>query len=175
MLIIITLIVNTLALFLIFHYFKWKLTSYNFLDGFEKKKEEFKDEIDEIIIEINRTTERNLQILEAKINQLNEITARSEKMFNALKKQKNTDESTEEIFQKLEKKSISDRIEKLGSSQSSGPTHPAGAAESAVTREDIRHKVMSMYQNGIDIELISRNLGITSGEAELIISINNIK
>ena len=36
-------------------------------------------------------------------------------------------------------------------------------------------KVMSMYQNGIDIDLISRNLGITSGEAELIISINNIK
>ncbi|MDX9800197.1 MAG: hypothetical protein RBT69_02535 [Spirochaetia bacterium] len=173
MFIIITLLVNTLTLFLIFHYFKWKLTSYNFLEGFEKKKDEFKNEIDEIIIEINRTTERNLQILEAKIIQLNEITDRSEKVFSALKKQKDTAENTDEIFQKLERKSNSDKIEKLGSPQSVKPIKKN--ENSAVVREDIRSKVMTMYQNGIDIELISRNLGITSGEAELIISINTIK
>ncbi len=175
MLIIITILINSAALYLIFHYFKWKLTSYNFLEGYESRKEEISREIDTILVEINRTTERNLQILEAKINQLNEAVARSEKVFNALNKEKNSIDNTGAIYQKLERKSINDRIEKMGRLQDEKQQSEAAASELPMTRDDLRDKVITMYKNGIDIDLISRNLGVTSGEVELIISISKIK
>jgi hypothetical protein len=165
MLLIISIIINFAALFIIFHYFKWKLTSYNFLEGFEKKKGDINYEIDAMLVEINRTTERNLQILEAKINQLNEVVLRSEKIFNAVKKEQTISVNTEDIYHKLERKSFNDSIVK----------HADAATAAVPVKEDIREKVISMHRNGIDVELISRNLGITSGEVELMISINNIK
>ncbi len=188
MLLIIAIILNFAALYFIFHYFKWKLTSYNFLEGYEKKKEEIADEINLMIIEINKTTERNIQILEAKINQLNEAASKSEKLFAALRKEKEINENSENIYQKLERKSINDKIEKIGKTKEENkelfpPKQEPELFDNSsnidnsvkMSREDMREKVITMYKNGIDIELISRNLGITTGEVELIISISKIK
>ncbi|MCL2791634.1 MAG: hypothetical protein FWD87_00945 [Spirochaetaceae bacterium] len=228
MLIIIAVILNFVAIYFIFHYFKWKLTSHNFLESYEKKKNEIGEEINLMLIEINKTTERNLQILEAKINQLNEVVARSEKVFGALKKEKEITENSENIYQKLERKSINNNIEKVGKVKERHKVLDRGQPEALdkgryevsdkgqsevldreeerddverrakevisskpepelfdntvkpsdtvkVPKEDLHEKVLTMYKNGIDIELISRKLGITSGEVELIISISKIK
>jgi len=181
LLIIIAVILNFAALFIIFHYFKWKLTSYNFLEGYEKKKENIGSEINLMIIELNKTTERNLVILEAKIAQLNEAVVKAEKLFNAFKKEKEITENSEKIYQKLERKSINDKIEKAARNkeEEKEKTIPEPKSEvldtAEIKKEDLRDKVMGMYKNGIDIELISKKLGITSGEVELIISISKIK
>ncbi|MCL2295263.1 MAG: hypothetical protein FWC36_10455 [Spirochaetes bacterium] len=217
MLLIIAIILNFAALYLVFHYFKWKITSYNFLESYEKRKEEIGEEINLMIIEINKTTERNLQVLEAKINQLNEVAARAEKVLNAFKKEKDITETSENIYRKLERKSINSKIEKAaspadaeqrkanksnelfaaapgaepvftGERKDTSPASPGKSiAEASVTgapsnedaakaqKESLRDKVIGMYNNGIDIELISGKLGITTGEVELIISISKIK
>ncbi|MCL2704966.1 MAG: hypothetical protein FWE72_02020 [Spirochaetaceae bacterium] len=174
--VIIAIILNFIALYLIFHYFKWKLTSFNFLENFEKKKEEIGSEINLMIIELNKTTERNLQILEAKMGQLNEVVSRAEKIFSAFKKEKEITETSENIYQKLERKSINDAIEKAVKVKvKEDEAKPELLDNTKIQKEDLREKVIEMYKNGIDIELISGKLGITKGEVELIISISEIK
>jgi len=212
MLIIIAIILNFAAVYFIFHYFRWKLTTHNFLEGYEKKKDEIGKEINLMLTELNKATERNLQIMEAKINQLNELVAKadesitkSEKVFSALKKEKEITENSENIYQKLERKSINGKIEeaaKVNSRREVSSSASAAKEESKVTaskseqglfddvvdaakvtkeelhemgQREVSEKVINMYKNGIDIEFISRNLGITSGEVELIISISKIK
>ena len=180
MLQIIAIILNFTVLYIFFHYFKWKITSNSFLETYEKKKQELGEEINLMIIELNKTTERNLQILEAKIGQLNEAMAKSEKVFTALKKEKGITEISENIYQKLERKNISDKIEKIVKvKEDKAPPVPVPEPElfdtEKVQKEDLRDKVIGMYKNGIEIEQISRDLGITSGEVELIISISKIK
>ena len=90
MLLIIAIILNFIALFLMFHFFKWKLTSFNFLESFEKKQEKMGNQINSMNTAIDKTTERNLRLLEAKIDdanekigQLNEVIGRAEKIFAA--------------------------------------------------------------------------------------------
>jgi len=181
MLLIIAVILNFIALFTIFHYFKWKLTSFNFLESYEKKKEEIGSDINLMIIELNKTTDRNLQLMEAKISQLNETVAKAEKVFNAFKKEKEITENSENIYQKLEKKSRNDKIEKVARNkeEEKEKTIPEQKSEvldtTEIKKEDLHEKVIGMYRNGIDIEIISGKLGITSGEVELIISISKIK
>lgn len=174
MTILISVFINLLAIYIIFQYFKWKLTSYTFLDRYDKKKEEIRKEIDLILLELNRTTERNLQILEAKIGQLNDAIHKSEKIFTILKKEKEVLDNTGNIYQRLERKSMSDAVEKIGRKAESEKKEET-PGDMGLKKDEIREKVITMYKNGIDIDLISRNLGITSGEVELIISISNIK
>ena len=208
MLVIIAIILNFAAIYFIFHYFKWKLTTHNFLEAYEKKKDEIGKEIDLMLTELNNATERNLQIMEAKISQLNELAAKadeaiakSEKVFSAIKKEKEITENSENIYRKLERKSINDKMEEtikvkgLGGSASDEKKEKKVTASNSepepelfddavkIQKEDLHEmgqrevseKVINMYKNGIDIELISRKLGITSGEVELIISISKIK
>ena len=188
MLLIIAIILNFIALFLMFHFFKWKLTSFNFLESFEKKQEKMGNQINSMNTAIDKTTERNLMLLEAKIDdanekigQLNEVIGRAEKIFAAFKKEKEITENSEKIYQKLERKSINDKIEKVARAKEKGERNvvskpdPELQKTAKIPEDDLRNKVIGMYKNGFDIELISGELGITSGEVELIISISKIK
>ena len=182
---IITVVLNFAALLIIFHYFKWKITSFNFLESFEKKKDEIGNEINLMIAEIDKTTERNLRLLEAKIDlanekigQINEVVSRAEKVFSAYKKEKAITENSENIYQKLERTSINDKIEKIAKVkekdkekviQKPEPKLPETANS---PKDNLQNRVIGMYKNGFDIKLISEELGITSGEVELIISIS---
>ena len=159
--IILVLLLNAAVLFLYFHYFRWKITSADFLKDIKIQKEEIAQEISAMIIELNKTTERNLQIIEDRINQLKELNRKSEKLVNIFKKNQ---DDLYNAYLEIEKNSKPEPEAAVVQKQ-----------EITADNETVRDKVLKMYQNGIDYELIAGNLGITSGEVEFIISINNAR
>lgn len=170
--VIIITIVNFVILYLIFHYFKWKFTSHNFLDKYEKQKEEICRNIESIIGDINRATERNLQILEAKIEQLKSVSTQAEKLFTAIIKEQQFTKNEDIIYKKLERGSINYQLAKVEEADKKNITKEKSQEPEKI--ETIKEKVIAMYKNGIGVELISQNLGIASSEVELIISISKI-
>lgn len=170
--VILIAIVNFIILYLIFHYFKWKFTDYNFLDKYEKQKEEIRLDIESIIRDINRATERNLQILEAKIEQLKSVSAQAEKLFTVIMKEQQLTKNEDIIYKKLEKGSLNYQLAKVEEADKKIITEEI--SQEPEKTETIKEKVIAMHRNGIGVELISQNLGIASSEVELIISISKM-
>ena len=177
--VLINIIINLILLFFMYHYLKWRLLSR------DTKKEEssFENEAESFIIEINRTTERNLQLIEAKIEQLKAAVKDAEKVVSVFNKEKtsNTDES--EIYRKLESRSIYENMQKAESDIIKVELPGKGPVKNITVKEntdnnsmgddvDVRERAVKMYKNGIEIELISRNLNIPVGEIELMISLD---
>ena len=177
--VLINIIINLILLFFMYHYLKWKL-----LNKDEKGSESgFEAEAESLIIEINRTTERNLQLIEAKIKQLKEEVKNADKVVSVINKEKsgNADESA--IYRKLETRSLFENAQKTDSDiikvelphkeTIKNTTGLENTDNNIITdSNDIRERAVKMYKNGIEIELISRNLDIPVGEIELMISLD---
>ncbi len=162
-----------------YHYLKWSLLK----KEADKGNSGLDKDAENLIIEINRTTERNLQLMEAKIAQIKDAVKDAERVVSVINREKagNLDES--EIYRKLEARSfygkseeIRDdviRIELPGGKKNNRNIRAEEKTDNKVTDEkDIRKRAVTMYKNGIEIELISKNLNIPTGEIELMISLD---
>eukprot|EP01156_Anaeramoeba_ignava_P021985 Anaeramoba_ignava/c20035_g3_i1.p3 GENE.c20035_g3_i1~~c20035_g3_i1.p3 ORF type:complete len:185 (+),score=24.77 c20035_g3_i1:1770-2324(+) len=177
--VLINIIINIIILFFIFHYLKWKLL---------KKSEtgedsSFKTEAENLIIEINRTTERNLQLIEAKIQQLKEAVKDAERVISVINKEKSGSADESEIYRKLENRSFFENAKKAEGDvikvefplkeKTKNTSGDKNTDNISITDDmDTRERAVKMYRNGIEIELISRNLNIPVGEIELMISLD---
>ncbi len=177
--IVVNIIINLIFLFFIYHYLKW-----NFLKkGNSDDKTSFEKEAESLIIEINRTTERNLQLIEAKIEQLKDAVRDADRVVSVINREKSGSKDESEIYRKLESRSFYENVPKADSDIIKvelprekaiiNTTEDENADNIISSKEsDIRKKAVKMYRNGIEIELISRNLNIPTGEIELMISLD---
>eukprot|EP01156_Anaeramoeba_ignava_P018485 Anaeramoba_ignava/a91907_4.p1 GENE.a91907_4~~a91907_4.p1 ORF type:complete len:185 (+),score=22.34 a91907_4:167-721(+) len=179
MAVVINIVINLVILFFMFHYLKWSLLK----KENSRTRDSFEEEAENLIIEINRTTERNLQLMEAKIGQLKEAVKDAEKVVSVINREKsgNTDET--EIYRKLESRSFYENTPKkeeevikveLPGKKAIIDTPAVENTDNYNMTDDLdtRERVIRMYKNGIEIELISRNLNIPTGEIELMISLD---
>ena len=171
MLFIINVLINLTVIFLMFHYMNWKTENRKPDSGIR----EFEEDVEKLIIEINRTTERNLQLIEAKIKQLKNIISDAEKYISVIEKEKAVNREQDLLYQKLENRSFFGNAERQNDIKIREKKNTED--NKAVNPDDhvnIREKAVSMYRNGIDIGLIARNLKLPTGEIELMISLDNV-
>ncbi|OQX29971.1 MAG: hypothetical protein B0D92_00915 [Spirochaeta sp. LUC14_002_19_P3] len=119
-------------------------------------------EVSEIIIEMNGTTERNILLLENRIQELKRLLDKAAKVRKVLEAEKNKQASAERIYSELGKK----RPIKL---QDPPPFEHESSADSLSPRD----KVLQMYQRGDSLDAIVDKVGMNRGEIELIISLLN--
>ncbi|UGQ17068.1 hypothetical protein LSO05_01345 [Borrelia sp. RT1S] len=129
----------------------------------------FRSEVDKTIIEINQATDRNINIIEIKIESLNRII-------------KEVDERIEILDHRLSgfnPHSISMGNNDFGIRNDSSVyknnlDYSIPTIEKNIIREgyDIRQQVISLYEQGMSLEIISKKLKLDLGEIELIISIH---
>ncbi|QMU99064.1 hypothetical protein F0310_01300 [Borrelia sp. A-FGy1] len=129
----------------------------------------FRSEVDKTIIEINQATDRNINIIEIKIESLNRII-------------KEVDDRIEVLDQRLlgfNSNSISLGNNNFGIKNDSvvyknNLDYSIPTIEKNIIKEgyDIRQQVISLYEQGVSLEIISKKLKLDLGEIELIISIN---
>ncbi len=115
---------------------------------------EIRKEVDGIIAELNKTTDRNITIIEEKIKQLEDILDKSDKRINVLKREN----------------------EKLGMGKTyndilSGVRATNKVSQAAAREENTRDKIIRFYREGFSPEAIANHINVPVGEIELIISI----
>ena len=114
--------------------------------------QKMREELNSIMVEINRATEQNVGILEDKIGQLGELVRQADKKLSLLRREE-------------EKQGISEQI--LKRAQSSLQNLPP--------EEKTQSKVLRLYREGHTAEDIAGRVGTSLGEVELIISLESRK
>ncbi|BCR20875.1 hypothetical protein BmIO_00263 [Borrelia miyamotoi] len=129
----------------------------------------FRSEVDKTIIEINQATDRNINIIEIKIESLNRII-------------KEVDERIEILDQRLlgfNASSISMGNNNFGmkgdvNAYKNNLNYAIPTIEKNMIKEvyDIRQQVVLLYEQGMSLEVIAKKLKLDLGEIELIVSIH---
>lgn len=116
---------------------------------------QIRNEVNELIIELNQTTERNVSLIEERINQLNRSIEESDKRITLLKKEAEQREDSGRVYSHLNPRTIVKDEQPL---------------KKELTK---REQVLDLYGKGIDPKIIASKLDVTIGEIELIVSLGN--
>jgi DNA-binding NarL/FixJ family response regulator len=121
---------------------------------------EVRDEVNRILVELNQTTNRNITLIEDRIRSLNELLGKADKRIALMQRE-------------AEKQELAARLySELGSRRPAPPEqHPAAPPPEGREGADRNEEVVRLARSGLSPALIARQLGITLGEVELIISL----
>jgi predicted DNA-binding protein YlxM (UPF0122 family) len=115
-----------------------------------------RDELESIMVELNRTTEQNIELIEDKINRLQELLAEADKKLSVLKREAEKHEISRSIYDQIR-------------------SGRAGSKQGEVGDRKIQKEVIKLHKEGFSPGVIAGYLGTTVGEVELIISLQNSK
>jgi len=112
--------------------------------------ESIREEVDRIIVELNSTTDRNITLLEDKVQSLSTLLEQADKKIGILRRE-------------IEK-------HELGSKVYSELAHSRKGVQEA--EEQDRHtQVLNLHRQGISKSAIAKRVGITLAEIELIVTL----
>lgn len=151
-----------------------------------------REELNLLLIELNQTTDRNITLIEDRITTLKKLIEEADKRIRVL---------NQETSRKVVESTIYNRLGKLRDEVSAAihtPTNDSqlsndharnsetGADKNSetketipfiklshhnVTKNEIKEKVINLYKQGLDKELIANRLGISLSEVELVIDL----
>ena len=148
--------------------------------------EQIRAEIDELMVEFNQTTERNVVLIEERILRLNKLLEEADRRANVLRRDIDAHQGPVRAYAKPMTVSpptpaISDTPDRgtaepepaVGASTDSPavgvpaapPSNPATAAG------DKRARIVDLHEKGIAPNIIAARVGSTVGEVELIVSL----
>jgi hypothetical protein len=136
--------------------------------------QEFREEVNRLVIELNQTTDRNIALIEDRIASLMELLAKTDKKMGLLKRESEKHEVGAKVYSRIrEAKAPS------GTGQpSTGPeTGSRGRQEPEVpsVQLDLRDRVVALFRAGFTASLIASRVGAPLGEVELIIALERQK
>lgn len=155
--------INIIALFGIFFFFKRRIDK-------SLRTEEvvttIREEIEQMIVELNQTTNRNVDIIEERINQLKQVIASADKQIKVLNKEIRSKAQESETYLNLKPSpaAAQKRREETEKRDMTGDK-----------KDSTKDRVLLLYNRGESAEYISKELGITVAEAELIITLSSRK
>ncbi len=119
---------------------------------------EIRDEIDRMIVELNQTTAQNIELIEDRIDLLKRLIEKADKRIALLKHNEEKNLKNTRIYAELGRKKFFDEEIKKGRKEKA--------------EENVEEKVLNMYKSGFAESLIAKEVGLTIGEVQLIISLN---
>jgi DNA-binding NarL/FixJ family response regulator len=121
-----------------------------------------REEVNRILVELNQTTNRNITLLEDRIGSLNELLGKADKKLALLQREAEKQDLASRLYAELSARRPPQPEEPPA------PETPPGEAPEGADRQE---EVVRLARSGLSPALISRRLGITLGEVELIISL----
>ena len=119
--------------------------------------ESIREEVDRIIVELNSTTDRNITLLEDKVQSLTNLIEQADKKIGILRREIEKHELAGKVYSELaEKRGKEPEVE--GNNQG---------------EQDVHTQVIQLHRQGISASVIAKRIGITLAEIELIISLAN--
>lgn len=141
-----------------------------------------RNEIDNMLADINGATERNIMLIEDKIRTMGNLIDRGSKLISVLKKEKEKQELSINVYRELGRsKPLNIMLEKSEppsdknqiDNQELDTIETAGSKHHGFQSLSIQERVLVLFRKGKSVEQIASILGISHGEAELIISIHD--
>ena len=112
--------------------------------------ESIREEVDRIIVELNSTTDRNITLLEDKVQSLTALLEQADKKIGILRREIEKHELGAKVYSDL----------------------AGGRKQIEKPEEQDRHaQVLSLHRQGFSASVIAKRLGITLAEIELIITL----
>jgi len=112
--------------------------------------ESIREEVDRIIVELNSTTDRNITLLEDKVQSLNTLLEQADKKIGILKREIEKHELSSKVYSELAQ---------------------SRKAVQEAEEQDRPTQVLNLHRQGISKSAIAKRLGITLAEIELIITL----
>ena len=119
---------------------------------------ELQSEVGELILELNQTTDRNINILEEKISTLTRLLNDADKRIKILRTESERNKSESLVYNQL------------GRINDNRPLVDSPAAMPAEKTSN-RDRIIELHNNGFTTTVIASRVGATVGEVELIISL----
>ena len=119
---------------------------------------ELQSEVGELILELNQTTDRNINILEEKISALTRLLNDADKRIKILRTESERNKSESLVYNQL------------GRINDNRPLVDSPAAMPAEKTSN-RDRIIELHNNGFTTTVIASRVGSTVGEVELIISL----
>jgi hypothetical protein len=110
--------------------------------------ESIREEIDRIIVELNSTTDRNITLLEDKVQNLSALLEQADKKIGILRREIEKHELSGKVYTELAEKRGQETVE-----------------------QDLQSRVLQLHRQGISASAIAKRLGITLAEIELIVTL----
>ncbi len=110
--------------------------------------ESIRGEVDRIIVELNSTTDRNITLLEDKVQSLATLIEQADKKIGILRREIEKHELAGKVYSELAEKRAKEPEE-----------------------QDVHTRVVQLHRQGISASVIAKRLGITLAEIELIITL----
>ena len=178
---ILLILINILVLAVIYIILRRRIDT---LTDTERYSQSLTGELDLILSEINQATERNILVIEDKINELEQIIETAEQRIKLLKKslKQNNHENSTETAGKSAKAAEDVQLEFSGTELTYNHLNRMTKMSKMVTplivedrsdekSESVKDRVIEHYKSGIDSNIIASSTGINRGEVELIISL----
>jgi hypothetical protein len=151
-----SLALNILVLGAIFLYLNARVTK---LLRKEALLDRVREEIEGLVLELNQTTERNIGLIEDRINILKQFLDTADKRIVLIGRETEKHETTNRLYNNLARKK---------------------AREQAPNEEPAKKsfnpgEVLDLHRKGISAGIIANKLGTTVGEVDLIISLQDRK
>ncbi len=176
LLVVISCFVNIILWLFFFFYFKKKFSSQQILEN-------IRQEVDKLLIEISRETDRDLSLVEDKMKALTELIEKADEHIRIAKKEQKKQKKEEETLKK---------IKEMSNPQELSIQKPVYSMESAVSRyintnpsvvghekppevdakkteKPVREKVIELWNLGLDPERIAEKLSVSLTEIRMII------
>jgi hypothetical protein len=107
-----------------------------------------REEVDRIIVELNSTTDRNITLLEDRVQSLNALLEKADKKISILRREIEKHELSGKVYSELKERTVQEPEE-----------------------QDRHAQVLSLHRQGISASAIAKRVGITLAEIELIITL----
>jgi hypothetical protein len=131
-----------------------------------------RDEIDELVLEMNQTAERNVALLEDRIKALDTLLDEADKRLLLMQKETDKSDLSRQLYTHLKKNVVPPR-EELPLSE--GLQLSLADEERELEKKEplsLKDQVMSLYGQGFSSEIISNKLHSSIAEVDLIISLH---
>ncbi len=134
-----------------------------------------RDEIDQLVLEMNQTAERNVALLENRVKVLQELLAEADSKLQIMQKESEKSDLSRQVYSHLKKHAPpareTEKEPELFDEISLPPRPTVNEAESGGDQRSLREKVMELYEQGFGAEIISQRLGASISEVDLIINL----
>jgi len=134
-------------------------------------------DIDQVVTELNRTTDRNISLIEDRIQQLNALLEKADKRMVLFQREREKDNRRDAVVYtrpaplRVTQVSLFDETPGEPTTARELETKPQPPATATAVKTS-QEKVLEMESQGIESPVIASRLGMTLGEIELILSMN---
>jgi uncharacterized membrane-anchored protein YhcB (DUF1043 family) len=161
---VVSLAVNIIVVSLLFLFLTRRLVRKLSL---EESIDELQREVGGIVTEMNQAAERNISLLEDKIEELRDIEERIDRKITLLNRETQKENESAATYREIVREAQKQQRQKP-SEAISGDAAKAPQSDN----RPIRERILDLHRKGISPNIIATRVGSTVGEVELIIGLS---